>query len=221
LAASFKPGSSGSGTPTVALRGTATQASAVGFTTVTVNKPVGVVSGDLLVGIWWAESTSTTFTPPTGWTNVVSFTGANTRLLLSTYIAGGSEPSSYTFTQTVSGDIVGQIQAFQAGTFNAASPVSITATVVEGSSTATFVAPTVTTTSTNSLLGTVYVNQGNNSGVSVAPSGMSTIALTSTSDGEYMASYYQIIPSATATGTRTLTWVTAGTGGCYSFVVNS
>ncbi len=71
-----------------------------GSNPVTVNKPAGTTSGDLLiVGLMFEKGSNATPTPPSGWTlirrdNKYNYVG------MATYykVAGDSEPTSYTFT---------------------------------------------------------------------------------------------------------------------------
>lgn len=80
----------------IAQRGSATtdDASAGDKTNYVVTKPTGVVAGDILVALWTANGVAVT--PDTGFNLVVSQTNTITTKLYYK-IAGGSEPSSYTF----------------------------------------------------------------------------------------------------------------------------
>jgi hypothetical protein len=68
----------------------------------TVTKPAGTAAGHVLVAIVAAIGASVTFTPPSGWTLIGSET-TNTNINLSAYVkvAGGSEPSNYTWTPSI------------------------------------------------------------------------------------------------------------------------
>lgn len=65
----------------------------------TITKPSGLRSGDVLVAIMAVGGTAgaTTWTGATGWTERVD-QGAEPSLRVATLTAGGSEPASYTFT---------------------------------------------------------------------------------------------------------------------------
>jgi hypothetical protein len=69
-------------------------------TTFVPSKPAGVVSGDYMLA--WVEAIGTSLTvssAPSGWTLIQSETGnANILSVLYAKVAGGSEPSSYTWT---------------------------------------------------------------------------------------------------------------------------
>ena len=78
----------------IALRGAATTAS--GGTTLTINKPTGVVAGDILLANITNDNNNGTASS-SGWTSISSANpGGSIHLLYK--IAGGSEPSSYSFT---------------------------------------------------------------------------------------------------------------------------
>lgn len=72
-------------------------------TSFTINRPSGVVSGDLmLAGVLIADSVIPTITAPAGWTIVRQFTStdsfANARMAVLKRTAGASEPTSWTGT---------------------------------------------------------------------------------------------------------------------------
>lgn len=74
-----------------------TQSTVVGQT-LTVSKPAGTVSGDLMLAVMSAGGTgSGSWTGDTGWTEIAD-EGSLPNLRLAYKMAGGSEPSSYTFT---------------------------------------------------------------------------------------------------------------------------
>jgi hypothetical protein len=67
-------------------------------TTLTCNKPAGVVSGDVLVAIIGYYNPTAPITPPSGWT--LGDSGSNGANAGAWYwkVAGGSEPSTYAWT---------------------------------------------------------------------------------------------------------------------------
>ena len=86
-----------------------------------INKPTGTVSGDILVALMGAQS-GPTWTGDTGWTERVDH-GADPSLRLATLGAGGSEPSSYTFTSsflTVSSGLIACFRGLQYDTIGGA-----------------------------------------------------------------------------------------------------
>lgn len=129
---------------TLALRPTGTNfvgtASAETVTggSVTVNKPTGTTSGDLLIAVMSAGSNNQTWTGDTGWTEAAD-SGLLPDLRVAYKVAGGSEPSTYTFTGsfgagsrsaiilTVRGLSYTSIGAF--GTIQTTSPVTVSASL--------------------------------------------------------------------------------------------
>lgn len=74
---------------------------AAGETTLTVNKPTGTVSGDVLVCTIGFSGGPGTVTLPDGWNQVAFESGAtNPQIGLYYKVAGGSEPTSYSWTIT-------------------------------------------------------------------------------------------------------------------------
>ena len=69
-----------------------------------VDKPIGTVSGDLLLACIGWEYSSKTPVPPSGWTLVQSFTGSGKSAAIYYKVATGSEPSTYTWGLSSSGD---------------------------------------------------------------------------------------------------------------------
>lgn len=115
---------------------------------VVANKPTGTVSGDVLVASLYVETTAA-ITAPSGFSEVTNSpaapTGNQFRLHVYTKVAGGSEPSSYTFSWTGSvwRDLI--IEAYS-GADNT-TPVSVSANAVNNSATATSTqAPSVSAT---------------------------------------------------------------------------
>ncbi len=68
----------------------------------TVNKPAGTTKGDLLiVGLMFEKGSSTTPTPPSGWTLIRRDNKSNYVGMATYYkVAGSNEPMAYTFTMT-------------------------------------------------------------------------------------------------------------------------
>lgn len=63
-----------------------------------VSKPSGTASGDVLIGIV-GQLVTNTITPPSGWTSIeLESADANIRLQAWYKVAGGSEPSTYTWS---------------------------------------------------------------------------------------------------------------------------
>jgi hypothetical protein len=88
-------------TPTVRA---STQATALSTNSLTINKPAGVQSGDLLIAFVLATGTRT-WTPPSGFTETLD---SNTRQF-SYRVADGTEGASFTFTLSASETALGGV----------------------------------------------------------------------------------------------------------------
>lgn len=73
-------------------------------TALTVTKVAGTASGNLSIACVLVESTTVVTTPPTGWETITTATVTGMRATLYTHTAGGSEPSSYTWTHDANVD---------------------------------------------------------------------------------------------------------------------
>lgn len=119
----------------------------------TITKPTGTASGDVLVAILYLESDTNTWTPPSGFTSAIAHdnTGAF-QVQVFTKVAGGSEPANYTFTPGSSNWRIGLMAAYSGGT-GTGTLVDVTggnqgdATVYTSQT-----APTVTTTGADRML---------------------------------------------------------------------
>lgn len=92
----------------------ATCGQASGTSSITLNKPTGTVSGDVLVA-HIGTSNGPALTTPSGWTQIPNLAGiinADQRLVSYYKVAGGSEPASYTFTTGATDGIAGGIAAY-------------------------------------------------------------------------------------------------------------
>ena len=121
-------------------------------TTLTITKPSGTATNDVLVASIAVTPSTATITPPSGWTLVRRMDNAGpTSNSLAVYYkaAAGSEPASYAWGLVGSSFTVGGIQGF-AG-IDTASPVDLE----NGQSTpsgTTHAAPSITTTVANAML---------------------------------------------------------------------
>jgi hypothetical protein len=106
------------------------QTSTTALDTLTISKPSGTVSGDLLIAAIANQDTLTPATPPAGWTTIstqainvnAGGTGDPFASTLCYKIAGGSEPSTYTFVNATSA--FGQILMVRYSGFHAADPIN-------------------------------------------------------------------------------------------------
>lgn len=90
-----------------------------GTASLVVSKPTGAISGDILIGGMCA-ALSRTWTGDTGWTEILD-QGTAPSLRAAYLVAGGSEPSSYTFTASSSVAASGAIACFRGYTYDTAS----------------------------------------------------------------------------------------------------
>ncbi len=145
------------GMATIALRSKSSAAtSGGGPTTITITKPSGTASGDVLIaGISFETGTDeTSITVPSGWTLVRRVNNSNNEgLAVYRKVAGGSEPASYAWTFAQSRSLSGGIMAFT-GVDNT-TPID----VENGQATAqntTHATPSLTTTQANTVLVTHF-----------------------------------------------------------------
>jgi hypothetical protein len=111
-------------------------------------RPAGVHAGDLLLAQIRHRST-TTLTPPAGWTHVGTITRATAHHGVYYKIAGSSEPTSYAFNQ---GDSAGRM-AGGIGAYLGVDPgAPINAWAASAVDTATLVAPNATSTVDNAMV---------------------------------------------------------------------
>lgn len=90
------------GSQLVELMGCTTAQITTASTSVPLNVPPGTTTDDLLIAVLSSAGNGTTVTAPGGWTEISDVNsgggGGSQTLAIYTRIAGGSEPSSYTFT---------------------------------------------------------------------------------------------------------------------------
>ncbi len=118
---------------------------------ITILRPAGVVADDVMVAsIAVRGGSSTTITPPAGWTTVnIIDNGTTIRLAIYTRVATAAEPADYTWAFSAQVASSGGIQAYSG--VDTVSPVDDAAgqATPNGTSHAT---PSITTTSSNSML---------------------------------------------------------------------
>lgn len=169
--------------------------------TVTVTKPTGTVSGDLLVAVQILDIDGGSFanmTAPSGWTelsnsaSVGSTTGGYGKVW--TKAAGGSEASSYAFTgATNSANYVTilRINGHNATTPISGAPVWQWRTIAHAAFPQNLVGPGVNF-GANGLLINTFHEQNINSGATItAPSGMSGTSITDSLPFEVVATFTQ------------------------------
>lgn len=191
----------------VTLVNTASVTNTTATTTVVVPKPTGTLSGHVMVAAIYAAGAQT-ITPPSGWTLQASETGSSAnRVWLYTKVAGGSEPSSYTWTLSATGKNAGWI-----GTYS-----GVNATLLDAATNGTFVSSVAT-------LGTSLTIANANAVMFIAALGRHPFGAaqtmsssdgtdtadfasnTSTGSGSDLSCYvFRSVPQSTGAKTRTLT----------------
>ena len=203
-----------------------------GSTAVTLLKPTGVVTNDVMIAaIHSGWCGANTIVPPAGWTliNSTSNTGpgcgsSSTQILLATYykVATASEPSFYVFTGTATQYLVGGIVAYTG--VNPISPINASSSFGAQEACANIVANSVTTTAACTRLVSVFVCSVNSSATNIVPQVSLTERLDASTTGnhpwgnENLSISDESIATAGATGNRTaalsgcsgLSWATAG-----------
>jgi hypothetical protein len=146
-------------------RGTATTGNNAGGATLTINKPTGVVAGDVMIATFASIYSSTPSAPSlSGWTSISTATfggSAPKRGTVLYKVATGSEGASYAFTVTSGSTNVGGIVAFSGvsasgvgvnGTGTGPFDVAVPAIVASGSANNTATATALTTTTANAAV---------------------------------------------------------------------
>jgi hypothetical protein len=138
-------------------------------TSVSFSRPAGVVSGDVLVAHVGTYYNTLTITPPSGWTLIRRDNNSATIPFSSAlyyHVAGGSEPSTYTWFTSSKTYITGGIAAYRG--VNTLSPIDANSGQVNNST--AIIAPSVTTTTSQDQL--LFFALSSYSGTIGAPSGM-------------------------------------------------
>ena len=117
-----------------------------------INKPAGVIEGDLMIALS-AGSNGVSWSGDTGWTEIFDL-GSNPAQRVAYKVAGGSEPSTYTFTPASS--IVAQSHIIIA--YRRAEYVSIGSANYAGSG-SPITAPSVTASAANMVAIALFVNE--------------------------------------------------------------
>lgn len=158
--------------------------------TLVIDKPTGVVSGDMLIAVVASQS-NVTWTGDSGWTELAD-QGAAPSLRLARKTAGGSEPASYTFTASGGLKTSGAILAYRAGTFDAVGSFNTANPVV---------APSITMSYAGILLA-AYASE-NASVTFTTPGGMAALASYNVTAPSFAVFDQEV--GGGATGTRTST----------------
>lgn len=177
--------------------------------TLTITKPSGTVSGDLMVAfIGVGYATLVSITPPAGWTLIDSQLLVSPNLYAYYKVAGGAEGASYDWVTTgTTINMSGGIHRINAQ--HATTPINVSAKAA--ASAVSPVAPTVTTAATNCLVLIASVQTPTITATYTAPAnwderwdlpGGTVVPACSTSDSRVFA-------AAAATGAQTITGTSA------------
>jgi hypothetical protein len=187
-------------------RASSSAARTTNSTTLVINKPAGVVQGDVMIAAFQESGGITgTVTPPAGWTLIRSQTvESNTKTYTYWKAAGASEPASYTWTSTLSSKHSGGIIAMTG--VDTTTPVDASASV-ENTANLSVSCPAVTTTVDYGWLVTVAITHDGTT--FTFPSGQTerfdvSTGNTSTTD-RTTAGATEPLGTAGSTGARTVT----------------
>ncbi|NDD83897.1 hypothetical protein EBZ38_06430 [bacterium] len=187
----------------------------------TFDKPSGTTQGDLMFCNVLLETDTVTVTPPSGWTKYSSeyrFGATGQRQTYQSFykIAGGSEPTTYTFSHSAGSGLFESPICVRIGLNTFDPDVVVDANNnSQGVSTTTRTNSGVTTSVYNCTLLLFSVSW--NSTPSSTPSGMSTIAVW---DGSH-SDHFQEGVAKGATGTKSLTQSTSNDYGMQLFAIKS
>lgn len=178
-----------------------------GVSGLTIPKPAGTLTGDVMLASVSITPSTVTITPPVGWTlvNTVTQGSATTSKLVTYYrVAGVGEPASYTwsFSGGTHSGAVGGIMSFS-GVDNL-TPIDTQAGNATVSATS-HTAPSVTTSQANGMLVTVheYASSGTWTQPGTMTEAVDVASLTpNNASGISMEMNYEARPTAGATGTR-------------------
>ena len=186
----------------------ATSGSGGTSTNVVLNRPAGVVEGDLLVAVLGSDRDGTlaAMTAPAGWTERGAHTQTSCGFVkVWTKIAGASEPTSYTFPDSTSADAVGGMLAFHS--YDPAAPLAV-APVFASSATAATAHPAPSVTGVDGgMLVTAHFGGANANATRsyTPPSGMTERVDVGPSSWTVLGVNTQSLTAAGATGTKTAT----------------
>ncbi|MBG0828541.1 hypothetical protein HS041_12255 [Planomonospora sp. ID67723] len=190
-------------------------------TTITVTKPTGTASGDLLVASFTNDfGAFSSIVAPSGWTVLDSLDHGNNSLhtVLAYKVAGGSEPASYDWTQAVADAVVIVVAVQGADT----TPVLVEARSdnAPGSS---HLSASVTPTGSDDLeLRFWGGNPSNVSGVTwTPPAGYTEIADTQATTWTSACAVSKQLSSSAATGSQTATTVASFDSDAYTVAIKS
>jgi hypothetical protein len=172
-------------------------------TSLTIGRPAGATTGDVLLAAISVRGT-TTITPPAGWTLVRLDNAANYVIQAVYFRVVSSEPASYTWRFSSSNAAAGGILDYSG--VNTASPIDAQGGTVTGTATTSIAAPSITTTVPGDRVVGLFGIGGTNS--ITPPTGMNEQAEAAATAGNLHVTWEgSDFPPAAAgpTGTRTAT----------------
>lgn len=171
-----------------------------------INKPAGTASGDLLLALVVPNTDNLDETPPSGWTKIEERAGAGYVPGPTIYWkkAGGSEPATYDFAG------IGVYAGVMVGYDNAdgTTPINAHSSSISGGASTSFVAPSVTTTVDGCTLVNFFVATDFSGAGPYTPPGGMTERVERLEDATYRADFEiadVLLGTAGATGTKTAT----------------
>ncbi len=191
-----------------AFRAAASAGAPSGTLTLTIAKPTGTVSGDVMIAAIGVRPNTAVITPPSGWTLIRrtdQASGAANSQAIYRKVAGESEPASYSWTFNTSTGSAGGIMTFWG--VSTTSPINVENGQAT-SSALTHSTPSVTTTIDNTLL--VTAHSFSSAATWTAPTGMTEAVDVASravpnAAGLSLEMSYVGQPVAGATGTKTAT----------------
>lgn len=163
-----------------------------------IDAPDSIASGELLCAWLGFNNTTPTVTPPSGWDNRTSEIDADDEIFsFFTKTAGGSEPSSYTFSLSASRG--GNAVIFRVSGADTSDPID--AALLDKATSTTAVAPSVAPSTAGLLICAAWTNATRTHTV---PGSMTEIARNNSQNPTF-AIAYEALASSGATGTRTFT----------------
>jgi hypothetical protein len=175
-----------------------------GTTSLSLTMPTGTLQDDVLIAVVTWRTSTTTITPPSGWTAVINGTGSvSGNIQQATYyrVATSGEAGPYSFTFSTTSKASGVVAAYTG--VETSNPINIASTNSVSTANATMSTNSVTTTSPNTMLVGAY---GNAAGTTFGVGSGMTLRGQSASSGGGTA-------SRTTTGLQDMSQVAAGATG--------
>jgi hypothetical protein len=198
----------------ISTRSFATTVNPAAATTVVVNKPAGVIAGDVMYAtvLSFPQVSGVHATSP-GWTDVafIDDAGGINSLTVLRKVAGGAEPATYTFTGNASPNMQNGALLALIGVNNT-TPEDAVATVTNGASSLSVVAPSITTVTDNAWHLAIFQTTQTQSTLSLPPGYTNDIPTFGQAlSGDFQRVDHRLITPAGASGTATSTGDIAGT----------